>query len=104
MEYGFDLINFDGVEVPTFTFGGGNIRVTSGWEDGDGLDGVLFSLAPDNTEIGTVIDPHLEGKKFTDIPNLKCYMRFDKVESIDVIIERLMEVRKKLQPGKLSEL
>jgi len=96
MEYGFEVINFDGVEVPTFTFGGGNIRVTSGWKDGDGMDGVLFSLAPENTSIGSVIDPHLEGKSFNYLPDLKCYMRFDKVQSIDVLIERLSEVREKL--------
>jgi|TARA_R110000851_G_scaffold319199_1_gene483457 hypothetical protein len=96
MEYGYEILNFDGIKVPTFTFGGGNIRVTSGWEDGDNLDGVLFSMAPENTEVGAVINPELEGKKFTDLPDIKCYMRFDKVESIDVVIAKLNELKVKL--------
>lgn len=98
MEYGYEVINFDGVEIPTFTFGGGNVRVTSGWEDGDGLDGILLSIVPENEtkEIGGFINFELEGKKFTDIPDVKCYMRFSKVESVDVVIGKLTELKSKM--------
>lgn len=96
MKHGFDVINFNGVEVPTFTFGGGNIRVTSGWEDGDGLDGVVFSLAPENTEVGEVINPELEGQTFDQIPGIKCYMRFSNADSIDVVIGKLEDCKAKI--------
>lgn len=96
MKHGYEIISFNDVKIPTFTFGGGNIRVTSGWEDGDGFDGVLFSLAPENTTVGDEINPELEGKTFDQIPDIKCYMRFDNPASIDVVIGKLESCKSKL--------
>ena len=94
--YGYDVINVDGVNVPTLTFGGGNVRVTDGWEDGADLHGVLFSISDEPCEIGEYINPELEGKGFDFIPDIKMFMRFDKVESIDVVIGKLEACKKKM--------
>jgi hypothetical protein len=92
-EYGYDLIHFDGIEVPTFTFGGGNITVAAAFGDSDGFSGVVLSEAPEATEVGDYVNQDKAGKAFTEIPNLNCYMRFDNTKSIDILIAKLSDAK-----------
>lgn len=92
-KYGYNEIEFDGVEIPTYTFGGGNITVTSAFSDGDGFSGVVLSKAQHQTAIGAYANQDKAGEKFTDLPDLMCYMRFDNTASIDVMIAKLSDAK-----------
>ena len=92
-KYGYDEIEFDGIGIPTFTFGGGNITVTSAFSDGDGFSGVVLSKSQNPTAIGEYVNQDKAGGKFTSLPDLMCYMRFDNTASIDVMIAKLSDAK-----------
>ena len=96
--YGYEVFSDEKIEMPILTFGGGNIAVTDGWEDLSGFYGVMFSIVDEAKEIGE--HPHPQaGDSHYSIPNIKMLMRFDKVESIDVVISKLKYCKEQLAKG-----
>ena len=93
IEYGFSEVDFQGIEIPVYTFGGGNITVTSAFSDGDGFSGIALSKAPNKTKIGEYANHGIAGGKMTEIPDLHCYLRFDNVESVDIVIAKLNDAK-----------
>ena len=95
MTYGIGQVFYkqDGIDYqfPTATMGGGNVLVSDLAPDGDGFVGVGFSHLDTGIEIGSVYDC-VKGATAVDV-ECEFILRFDKVESIDVVISRLKAAR-----------
>lgn len=72
-------------------FGIGDIKISSGWVKEDKSVGVLALRQQEAKPIGT-LEEHLPHEE-VDAGEVPVRMVFDKVESIDVLIERLEKVK-----------
>jgi hypothetical protein len=72
-------------------FGVGDIKISSGWMNEDKSVGVLVLRQQEPKPIG-YLEEHLPHEEVEE-GEAPVRMRFDKVESIDVLIERLEKVK-----------
>jgi hypothetical protein len=89
-------------ETTILQFGDGDIMVSVA-EDPEGVYQTLLFSLDEPGPIGENRERYnLTGKQSDDLPNIKLSMRFNKTESIDVIIEKLTEAKTNLQKKEIN--
>jgi len=89
---GYKQVRFNGVMIPTLTFGG-KLGVGT-WMDKKDMVGIIINELDKNKCVGDFLPSYYD---INDVPNIKCYLRFDNTKSVDVVINSLKIVKKKLK-------
>ena len=98
MKYGFVNLEYENGEIiPSIVMGNGTVKVTSLLLNEDGLVGVAFTPAPHNKTVGNY-DNVGYGETMLGTGVLH-QMLFDNPDSIDVVIDRLIDTKNALLKG-----